>query len=149
MTSVRYVTLWLSVFLFATCALADDKRPDNKGASGSSNLLFSILKDDNGKPVRNAAVVLHPVGRDGKQSRGGFELKTDAEGKTGSEGVPYGRLRVQVLAPGFQTFGQDYTIEQPQTEITIRLKRPTDQYSIYDRPASKPQASPDQQQNPK
>jgi len=95
-------------------------------------LSFVVLKDDNGKPVRNAAVVLHPVNNKGKQGRGGFELKTDNEGKTHFEGVPYGKLRVQVLAPGFQTFGEDYEIGEPEKEITVRLKRPQKQYSIYD-----------------
>lgn len=95
-------------------------------------LSFVVLKDDNGKPVRNAAVVLHPVNAKGKQGRGGFELKTDSDGKTRFEGVPYGKLRVQVLAPGFQTFGEDYDIAEPEKDITVRLKRPQKQYSIYD-----------------
>jgi hypothetical protein len=95
-------------------------------------LSFIILKDESGKPVRNAAVVLHPVNTKGKQGRGGFELKTDNDGKTHFEGVPYGKLRVQVLAPGFQTFGEDYEIGEAEKEITVRLKRPQKQYSIYD-----------------
>jgi len=95
-------------------------------------LSFVVLKDDSGKPVRNAAVVLHPVNPHGKQGRGGFELKTDNDGRTHFEGVPYGKMRVQVLAPGFQTFGEDYDIGEPERDITIRLKRPQKQYSIYD-----------------
>jgi Carboxypeptidase regulatory-like domain len=107
---------------------------DKKNDSGQvSSLKFAVLKDDSGKPVRNAAVVLHPVGGKGKQSKGGLELKTNSEGKTESDGIPYGKLRVQVIAPGFQTFGQDYTIDQPEQELTIRLKRPQGQYSIYDK----------------
>ena len=98
----------------------------------TSALSFVVLKDDNGKPIRNAAVVLHPVNSKGKQGRGGFELKTDSDGKTHFEGVPYGKLRVQVLAPGFQTYGQDFDIADPEKEITVRLKRPQKQFSIYD-----------------
>jgi hypothetical protein len=98
---------------------------------GLAVINFLVLKDDNGKPIRNAAVVLHPVNKKGKQERGGLELKADAEGKASYDGVPYGKLRVQVLAPGFQTFGQDYDIDQREKEITVRLKRPTGQYSIY------------------
>jgi len=97
-----------------------------------ASLNFLVIKDHNGKPVRNAAVVLHPVNAKGKQQRGGFELKTDSEGKTVFDGVPYGKLRVQVLAPGFQTFGEDYDIEGPTMDITVRLKRPQGQYSIYE-----------------
>jgi len=96
-----------------------------------SDLRFVVVKDYNGKPVRNAAVVLHPVGKTGKQSRGGLELKTDNEGRTNIDGIPYGPLRVQVLAPGFQTFGEDYQIDKPELQITVKLKRPAGQYSSY------------------
>jgi Carboxypeptidase regulatory-like domain len=98
----------------------------------TAELNFLVIKDYNGKPVRNAAVVLHPVNPHGKQGRGGFELKTDSDGKTHFEGVPYGKLRVQVLAPGFQTFGEDYDIDAASKDITVKLKRPQKQYSIYD-----------------
>lgn len=97
-----------------------------------SDLRFVVVRDYNGKPVRNAAVVLHPLSRKGKQTRGGLELKTDGEGRTSIEGIPYGPLRVQVLAPGFQTFGEDYQIDKPELEITVKLKRPGGQYSVYD-----------------
>jgi len=96
-----------------------------------SELRFVVVKDYNGKPVRNAAVVLHPVNRKGKQAMGGLELKTDNDGRTNIDGIPYGPLRVQVLAPGFQTFGEDYLINKPELEITVKLKRPGGQYSSY------------------
>ena len=104
----------------------------------ASTVKVVVIKDDSGKPVRNAAVVLHPVKQNGKQAKGGIELKTDAEGKTESDGMPYGTLRVQVIAPGFQTFGEDYTINQPEQTVTVRLKRPQGQYTIYGEPGSGP-----------
>ena len=112
----------------AFAAAASDKKYDEPVAV----LNFVVVKDYNGKPVRNAGVVLHSVGKHDKQDRGGLELKTDAEGKASFDGVPYGKLRVQVLAPGFQTFGEDYEVGQRSMEITIKLKRPEGQYSIYD-----------------
>ncbi len=108
---------------------------ENEGSM--SDLRFVVVKDDNGKPVRNAAVVLHPVNRSGKQSKGGLELKTDNEGRTNIDGIPYGPLRVQVLAPGFQTFGEDYQIDKPELEITVKLKRPAGQYSVENQGAAK------------
>ena|SRR5437763_1387191 len=93
---------------------------------------FLVVRDYNGKPVKNASVIMHPVSYKGKQAHTGFQLKTDTEGKTSFDGIPYGPLRVQVLAQGFQTFGDDYQIGKPQMEITIKLKRPQGQYSIYD-----------------
>ena len=103
---------------------------DDEGPT--SNLRFVVVRDSDGKPVRNAEVVLHPVQRKGKQAQGEMELKTDADGKTNVDGIPYGPLRVQVLAPHFQTFGEDYEVNKPQMEITVKLKHPGGQYSIYE-----------------
>jgi hypothetical protein len=104
----------------------------------TSFVYFTVIKDDNGKPVRNAAVIMHPVNPKGKQERGGMELKTDPEGKANFDGIPYGKLRVQVLAHGFQTFGEDYDVEGEKLEITIKMKRPQGQFSVYDDHAKDP-----------
>jgi hypothetical protein len=109
-----------------------------------SDLQFLVVKDYNGKPVRNAAVVLHPVTKKGKQAKGGLELKTDGDGRTNIDGIPYGPLRIQVLAPGFQTFGQDYQIDKPALEIMVKLKRPGEQYSVYQGEAKKTDEKKDQ-----
>jgi len=98
----------------------------------TSSLRFVVVRDSDGKPVRNAEVVLHPVKRKGKQTQGEVELKTDAEGRTKVDGIPYGPLRVQVLAPHFQTFGEDYAIDKAEMEITVKLKHPGGQYSVYE-----------------
>ncbi len=97
-----------------------------------SSVRFVVVRDTDGKPVRNAEVELHPVKRKGKQANGEMELKTDADGKASIDGIPYGPLRVQVLAPHFQTFGEDYEINKPEMEIPVKLKHPGGQYSIYD-----------------
>jgi hypothetical protein len=112
-------------------------------------LSFLVLRDYNGKPVKNASVIMHPVSKKGKQERSGFQLKTNTEGKTSFDGVPYGMLRVQVLAQGFQTYGEDFDIDKPQVEITIKLKRPQQQYSIYDaHPEQQPEQKKDEPKPP-
>ncbi len=118
------------VTLLAVIPLPAAGRKKDEGPSATLN--FVVLKEDSGKPVRNASVVMHQVDSKDKQQRGGLELKTDADGKCGMDGIPYGKLRVQVLAPGFQTFGDDYDVNQSTMEITVKLKRPAGQYSIYD-----------------
>jgi hypothetical protein len=101
-----------------------------------STVNFVVVRDENGKPIRNAAVVIHPVDEKDRQERGGIELKTDPDGKAGYDGIPYGKMRIQVLASGFQTYGDDYEIDKPSVDITIKMKRPAHQYSIYqDHPA--------------
>jgi Carboxypeptidase regulatory-like domain len=122
------------VLLLAVGALGGGMAQDDVPTSW---LKFLVLRDHNGKPVKNAAVIMHPVNAKGKQAKGGMELKTDTEGRTAFDGIPYGMLRVQVLAPGFQTYGEDYDVNKPEMEITIKLKRPQGQYSIYDQPGEK------------
>ena len=124
MSRSRVVLVVVAVVLFALSGLSSEK---------ASSLKFLVIKDSNGKPVRYASVILHPVSGHGKQKNTGFELKTDENGQTSFDGVPYGKVRIQVLMPGFQTYGEDYEINQPQQEFTIRLKRPQKQYSIYDK----------------
>jgi hypothetical protein len=127
MNASRVLTISLLVTFLLAPASAEKKPP-----VPLATVNFFVVRDENGKPVRNAAVVLHPVEDNGKQSRGGIELKTDPDGKANYDGVPYGKIRIQVLAPGFQTAGNDYEISHPNEEITIKLKRPDKQYSIYE-----------------
>ncbi len=122
---VMAVMIGLGLGMIGSARAQDDEGP-------MSALRFVVVRDSDGKPVRNAEVVLHPVKRKGKQAKGEMELKTDAEGRTNIDGIPYGPLRVQVLAPHFQTFGEDYDINKAEMEITVKLKRPGGQYSIYE-----------------
>lgn len=126
----RILVAAFALALLAPASLVMAQKDKDEGPS--SWIYFTVVKEDNGKPVRNAAVILHPVADTGKQERGGLELKTDPDGKTNIDGIPYGKLRIQVLAHGFQTFGEDYDIDKSKTEIAIKLKRPQGQFSIYD-----------------
>jgi hypothetical protein len=143
------ITTWTIAALLSTFALLGEARAQrDKNEEPTAVLNFIVVKEDNGKPVRNAAVIMHPVTH-GKQERGGLELKTDADGKTSFDGIPYGKLRVQVLASGCQTFGEDYDIGQAKMEFTVRLKRPQGQYSIYqDHPEEKKEEKKDDKSPP-
>jgi Carboxypeptidase regulatory-like domain len=126
--SLWFATVLVLLVGFGTVVGALAQEDEEQYAS----LAFLVLRDYNGKPVKNASVIMHPVNKKGKQQRSGFQLKTNTEGRTSFDGVPYGVLRVQVLASGFQTFGEDYDVNKPEMEITIKLKRPQEQYSVYD-----------------
>ena len=140
---LRPLALWVLIVSFAAVAPAKQKKEDPL-----ATLNFVVIRDENGKPVRNAAVVMHPVDEDGNQTRSGLELKTSPEGKASYDGVPYGKLRVQVLAPGFQTYGEDYDVHEASMDITIKLKRPTKQYSIYEEHPKQDNSAPGQQNPP-
>ncbi|MGA7568162.1 MAG: carboxypeptidase-like regulatory domain-containing protein [Terriglobales bacterium] len=128
--SITILMIFALGFVVAGMGRAMQGQDDDEGPM--SHLRFLVVKDYNGKPIRNAAVVLHPVTKKGKQAMGGLELKTDNDGRTNIDGIPYGPLRVQVLAEGFRTFGQDYEINKPELEIMVKLQRPVRQYSTMD-----------------
>ena len=126
---MKQFSILLLALLFALAAAAEDK---------FSDVTIKVVKEETGKPVRNAIVVLHPLNAKGKE-QGNINLKTDQEGKTAFNSLPYGKLRVQVIARGLKTFGQDYEINQDTQEISIKLKPPAQQYSIYEEhPEEKP-----------
>ena len=150
---MRMKKVLIALGIFLLCLAASGFAQDQEDEDLSSDVNFIVLRSYNGKPIRNASVVVHPVNTHGKQERGGIELKTDEGGKAHFEGVPYGKMRVQVLVPGFQTYGEDYEIKNPTLTITVKMERPKGQYSIYeDHPSDnngnqqKPNTSPDQKQ---
>jgi uncharacterized GH25 family protein len=123
-TAAVGVAICLVLSILATAAKTPEQYAD---------LSFTVLSEENDRPVRNAAIVLHELDKQGRQASQGVELKTDSEGKSAFAGTRYGKLRIQVIGKGFQTFGQDFVIREPKQEFTIKLKRPVRQYSIYDK----------------
>jgi hypothetical protein len=98
----------------------------------TAKIVVTVVKATNGKPVQNAAVVFHPL-KNGKDE-GALELKTDGDGKATIDVIPIGdTVRLQIIADGFQTFGEDYPITTDAKDIEVKLKRPAQQYSIYEK----------------
>lgn len=87
----------------------------------------TVLRDLDKKPIENAAVIFHTLNESGN-----MELKSNEDGKAMIDVLAIGdTMRLQVIAKGFQTYGQDYKIDKDQMNIEVRLKRPGEQYSIY------------------
>jgi hypothetical protein len=96
----------------------------------SSRVEVTVLRDSNGKPIEAAAVIFHPM--EGERDKGSMELKTNEDGKAVIDVIPVGDVvRLQIIAKGFQTYGQDYKIDKVSMSMEIRMKRPGEQYSIY------------------
>jgi hypothetical protein len=130
----RSLTLAVTLGLLASIAAhgqdTDKRGRKYKAPPPTARIEVTILKDVNGKPIENAAVVFHPM--QGEKDTGNMELKTNEDGKAIIDVLPMGdTVRLQVIAHGFQTFGDDYKIEKNEMAIEIRMKRPGEQYSIY------------------
>jgi Carboxypeptidase regulatory-like domain len=124
----RLGSLALLTGLVVSALAGEHKKP---APPPTSELQIVVVRDNDGKPVRNAEIVLHPVDPKGRQKDEGLELKTHGDGKAEITGIPYGKMRIQVIAPGFKTYGEDFDINQPNHEFTIKLQKPAEQFSIY------------------
>src|ERR1700684_678615 len=96
----------------------------------TATIKVTVLRSTNGKPIPNAAVVFHPM--KGDQDEGALELKSDEDGKVTIDVIPIGdTVRLQVIADGWKTYGEDYKIDSDSKEIVVKMKRPSEQYSLY------------------
>jgi len=130
----RRIFLFAAVFaLFAVFAgvltgAAQDKRGRKyKAPPPTARIEVTVVRADDGKPVENAAVIFHDL-----NDTGNMELRSNEDGKTVIDVLPIGKTaRLQIIARGFQTFGQDYPVDKANMAIEVRLKRPGQQYSTY------------------
>lgn len=120
-----------ATFLFSLSIVAFITAPQKDDTPKLSKVNIVVVRENGGKPVKNAEVVLHLLDKEGNERQDGLELKTHEDGKAATDGVPYGKVRIQVIAHGFRTWGNDYEVRQPNMEITIKLQKPDGQFSIY------------------
>jgi hypothetical protein len=157
----RRVILRFSIVLSCIClisgSLALRAQDDNsyrgrkyKAPPPSARIEVTVLRDSSGKPIEDAHVIFHPI--EGDKDKGSLELKTNEDGKIIIDVIPIGdTVRLQIIAHGFQTYGQDFKIDKPDMSMEIRMKRPGAQYSVYknsgassgtDKPATPPNSAP-------
>jgi hypothetical protein len=117
------------LLILPLCLSAAEKK--KKAPEQFCSLSFVVLKDSTGKPIKNASVVIHSLRKDGSQDTEGFQLKTDTDGRAFIDDIPFGKMRLQVLAHGLQTYGDDIEVNAEKQEFVIRLKPPAEQVSIY------------------
>jgi hypothetical protein len=94
------------------------------------------VKSPYDNPVDNASVVVKFVkGRSkaklGKKIMTSWERRTNQEGLAKIPPIPQGSILVQVIAKGYQTFGQTFDIEEEQKTIEVKLNPPQSQYSSH------------------
>lgn len=137
-------SVWLVLLGSYPRAHAGDRGRKYTPPPPTAQIKVTVLRGTNGKPIPNAAVIFHPIKND--KDEGALELKTDEDGIVKIDVIPIGdTVRLQVIADGWQTYGDDYKIETDTKEIVVKMKRPVNQYSIYG-PGT---AAPDSETAPK
>jgi hypothetical protein len=117
--------------LLAVCSLAvvtptltgqsDKPSAPAEKRNGTSRLRIEITGGDQNKPVADASVYL----RIAKDKKSEMDLKTNQEGIARSPEIPQGRVLVQIVAPGWKTYGEYHDISESEQTIQIHLVRPT------------------------
>jgi hypothetical protein len=121
-----FARLTLSIAVFASLLMADD--PITK--------LRVEVRTQGDKPIDRAAVIVNFVeGRSvvklGKKITTHWEVRTNQEGVAKVPAMPEGKVRIQVTAKSYQTFGQVFDVEGEEKTIVIKLNPPQQQYSAH------------------
>jgi hypothetical protein len=157
-TTRRFLVFGLLMMALSAAGVAHGQDTAKRGRKykappPTARVEVTVVRATNGKPIENASVIFHPL--EGGRDSGNMELKTNDEGKAVIDLLTIGSdVRLQIIAPGFQTYGQDYKVEKDSLAIQVKMKRPAEQYSIYKKgedkpgdksagqPADKPEAAP-------
>ena len=98
--------------------------------------LTIAVKSPGGKPVEGASVIVkfvkgHDLTKLGKKIRKEWELRTNQDGLAKIPPIPQGTILIQIIAKGYQTFGQNFDVDEEEKTLDIALNPPQPQYSAH------------------
>ena len=100
----------------------------------NSRLNLQVLTEETKRPVASAHVVVRFVSGKKffiKDKRTSWEAQTNKKGELMLDDIPLGHIKIQVIAKGYQTFGNEFELTKPEEDLTILLKPPAKQVSAY------------------
>ena len=105
-------------------------------AAPMTKLRIEVKKASNQKPVEQASVVVRFVqGRStiklGAKVRTSYNLKTGIDGVASIPSIPQGKILIQIIAKGYQTFGGEFDVAEEEKTIEIKLNDPQAQFSAH------------------
>ncbi len=127
MRALRTRALFVAALLLAACfAFAD--APMTK--------ITVQVKTASGRPVEQADVIVrfvkgHSVFKLGKAVTTQWEMRTNQDGQVVVPEIPQGIIRVQVIAKGYQTYGNNFDVTDAEKTIPITLNPPQQQYTSH------------------
>ena len=105
---------------------AADAATDDEKAPTTVRLEILLTAKAGGKPIKNASVYVkfkekRRLRRDKKRE---WSLKTNPNGRAVLKSIPAGRVLIQIVAPGWRTYGKFYEFEGGKVSLEIELERP-------------------------
>jgi hypothetical protein len=98
-----------------------EKAPTPADKHATSRLRIEVTGGDQNKPVSDASVYV----RFPKDKKVELDLKTNQEGVARSPAIPQGRVLIQIVVPGWKTYGEYHEITEAEQTIQIHLVKPT------------------------
>jgi hypothetical protein len=101
-----------------------------------TKIRVEVRKAVNDKPVDRASVVVRFVeGRSVvklcKKIMTSYQMRTNQDGVATMPPIPQGKIQIQVIAKGMQTFGQIIEIGEEEKTVEVKLNDPQPQYSVH------------------
>jgi len=148
----------VSSYLYGTTSSAQSGRAYNQIMRGIWNRVLSVstllifafaayaevpmtkltvaVKTQSGRPVSQAAVIVrfvkgHSVLKLGKAVRTQWELRSNQDGEAIIPAIPQGQIRIQIIANGYQTYGETIDVSETEKTIDIKLNPPQQQYTSH------------------
>ncbi|MSO19091.1 MAG: hypothetical protein EXQ56_01285 [Acidobacteria bacterium] len=99
----------------------------------TTRLTVQVVEQESKKPIYNAHVVVRfEVDRRlRRDKRVSWESKANQKGVVVLSNIPRGTVKIQVIARGYQTYGEQHELKESAQEITIPMKLPSGQKSAY------------------
>jgi hypothetical protein len=139
MKRVRSTLFGMAIVAGCSGALLPAQQPQNSPAQKKEQaptpgvirrLTIEVTGGEANKPVENASVYVktveeHTVLKDKKTE---LNVKTNQRGVAHIPEAPLGRVLIQIVVPGWKTYGKWYDITDPEQVIKIHLDRPPQWY---------------------
>jgi hypothetical protein len=128
--SLFLLALFMALSSAAQSGSAKAKSKDKDSGDATTFLLIHVVGGKKSVPVRNASVYLHFKEKSAllfllrRKKPVELDLKTDNNGYASFPVLPQGKLLIQVVAPGWQTFGEYYVLNRPKQTIQIKIQQP-------------------------
>lgn len=124
----------LTLAALAPCGGAAQQKPTPAAAAPTTIRVTVTVLDAKGRPVRGAGVVMKQDAVDrGRMPKHPFdvEIHTDDKGAATVQGFEPGIVLVQVIAHGYQTYGQAFIMRDADEAVHVKLQPPRSQITIY------------------
>ena len=119
------LALAFAVWLLSAAALAAADDQDKL-----VRLEVQVTSEKTGQPINNATVYIkfkrkRLLRRDKRHE---WTVKTNREGRVVLPVLPAGEVLVQIVMPGWKTYGRFHTLRGPKQVLEIKLKKPKKWY---------------------